>query len=738
MDNTTSMMGDPSQGMPPQQGGMPPQQGMQPGQPPMGGQPMPMGQEAGEPDDSGNEDKIENYLNYALSQANLAKKLYKSDKGKETLAKMAIELVEGYEADEQSRQDWLDQNEDWLRLAMLLRETRSYPWPKASNVKYPLLATAAMQFTARAYPALVPADGKIVKTRIVQQHASPQVYEAAGRISNHMSYQILERLPDWEQDMDKLLMTMSISGVCFKKTYYNAVMKVNHSHLVYPENFCVNYWAKSIDKAYRKTEILRYNQNDLMEKVRNDEEFLDLDYPEPEVEKLKKEPLVLASEPPQLQDKSTPHLFLAVHTYWDLDEDGYEEPYIIVIHKKLKQVVRIIARWDKDGVKYNSEGKIAKIDPVEYFTAFPFVPNPDGSIYGLGFGTLLGSLNESVNTIINQLIDAGTLSNLQAGFIGKGLRLQMKNQSFTPGEWKVVNATGDDLHKNIFPLPTREPSGVLMSLLQMLISSGNQLASIAEIMVGKMPGQNTPAGTTQTAVEQGMAVFTAIYKRVYRSLTEEFKKLYRLNKINPDILKEEGQLSGIPLQASDYDLPDWIIVPGADPVGDSNIQRQQKMQQVGQLLQLGTIDPMAFTMRMLEINDIPQADQLVAKPKGPPPPDPKAQLLQAQTQAVQQNAQIDSAAKQQDMQFKERLAALDEQRKASELQHTQQMQALEQQGAEHAGKLDAIMKVIEQQHALKSAHLDLAASETKHQQALQQSAQAHQQKQQQAKSKPSK
>lgn len=736
MMNQGPMMDDPSmaQGGPPPQGGMPPQGGP-PQDPSMMGQPpqpqpqMPM--EPGEPDDSADEEKMENYLDYALSQANLAKKLNRSKKGKEQLESMATELVAGYEQDEQSRAEWMAKNEEWLRMAMLLRETKSYPWPKASNVKYPLLATAAMQFSARAYPALVPADGQVVKTRIIQNNVTQGIYDAAQRVSTHMSFQIFERLPNWEEDMDKLLMTISISGLCFKKTYHNPVDQVHHSHLVYPENLCINYWAKSIEKAYRKTEILRYTQNELQEKINNDEEFLDLDYPEPKVEKPKKEPVAAEAQPPA-QDQSTPHVFLAVHTFWDLDDDGYEEPYIITIHKESKQVVRIIARWDSDGVKKNDKGDIIKIQPVEYFTAFPFIPNPDGSIYALGFGVLLGPLNESVNTIINQLIDAGTLANMQSGFIGKGLRLQMKNQQFLPGEWKVVNATGDDLNKQIVPLPVKEPSGVLMSLLNMLIQSGNQLASIAEIMVGKMPGQNTPAGTTQEAVQQGMAVFTAIYKRVYRSLYSEYKKLYRLNRICPNILEEEKQISGIDLQQSDYMLPDWVIIPGADPVGDSQQMQQNKMQQVGQLLQLGTLDPMAFTKRMLKINDIPMADELLMKPpEGPPPPSPEEQAAQAEMQMKGQEHGLKMQEKQQDMADKREQAGLKMQEKAMDLRHKEQLQALEAQGVQHASQLDALTKQIESMHQLQQSRMDLGQAAMEHAQATRHAEQTHQQKLQQ-------
>ena len=233
--------------------------------------------------------QTENYVDFAIQQNNLAKKLSKSKKGKETLAEIGSKIIEGYLIDEDSRKGWLDKNKEWMNLALLVRENRSFPWPKASNVKYPLLATAAMQFSARAYPALVPSDGHIVKTKIVQKDPDDKMYQAAERIGQHMSFQLLERMPNWEEDMDKLLMTMAISGICFKKTYFSSLTGCNHSHIVYPENFCINYFAKSIEKAYRKSEILEYTENEYQERVANDEEFLKLDLPAPSAKQEEKD-----------------------------------------------------------------------------------------------------------------------------------------------------------------------------------------------------------------------------------------------------------------------------------------------------------------------------------------------------------------------------------------------------------------------------------------------------------------
>lgn len=680
----------------------------QPGQPPLPNMPE--------------RDPLANYIDYALLSTNLAE-----DLDDEKLNDIGLKIKQAVQDDENSRKRWMEKNKEWLKLAALVREDKTYPWPKASNVKYPLVATAAMQFSARAYPALVPSDGNIVKTKLIAQNPDDQTYQAAARIATHMSFQVSHRIPNWEEDMDKLLMTIPITGICFKKTYHSSLDKTHHSHIIYPENLIINYWAKNLDKAYRKTEILYYTKNEYVEKC-NTKEFLKVDLPDPSVPEEQKDRLAADSKEAPPPDGSTPYTFWACHTFWDLDNDGYEEPYVITLEKETGKVVRIIARWDSDGVTRDPKDpkKIQAIKPIEYFTDFPFIPNPDGSIYAMGFGMLLGPLNESVNTLINQLVDSGTLSNMQSGFIGKGLRLRAGQVQIQPGEWQVVNATGDDLSKSIYPLPAKEPSGTLFQLLNLLIQSGNQLASIAEIFVGKMPGQNTPATTTQETVQQSMAVFTAIYKRVYRSLAKEFRKLYRLNRVCPDCVAEEQKIGGIPMQASDYDLPDWTIVPGADPTGDSTTVKLAKLQQVGQLLSMGTINPMVYTKMMLEANETPNADQLMQQPP-PPQPDPKQQTEAAKTQQIQMKTQADSqkaqqtaAAKQQELSIKERLAEIDLAMKAAEQRHQETLQAMEAQGVRHQQAMDLISKVLEQHFQTQKGQGEILQSQAKHELSMQQ------------------
>jgi chaperonin GroES len=379
-----------------------------------------------------------------------------------------------------------------------------------------------------------------------------------------------------------------------------------------------------------------------------------------------------------------------------LDEDGYGEPYIVTVEEQSKKVVRIVARYDEDSVKMDQDEKLLFIEPVQYYTKYGFIPNPDGGFYDIGFGRLLGSINESVDTLINQLIDSGTLSNLQSGFLGKGLRVKLGDYNFTPGEWKTVNSTGDDLKKAIFPLPVREPSAVLMQLLQYLVTSGKELASVAEIFVGKMPGQNTPATTTMASIEQGMKVFTAVYKRIYRSMSKEFQKLYLLNRnyANP---QEYVSFLDQPIQQEDFQGPADDIIPAADPNAVSSQEKQAKVQAVGQLLQLGTLNPMEYTKMYLEAFEIEPTEQLVMQPQ--PQPDPKAQAAEQQAALAKQVAEHKMA-----------IESAKDQRKSASMQ---QKEAIDAQISKRKILNEAIMGNIKVGSAAAQAAVGLQAAKSK-------------------------
>ena len=618
-----------------------------------------------------------------INEVNIAKKLSDED-----LVKIGDKVVEGYDTDEDSRKAWKENLEKWTKLALQIVDKKTYPWNNASNIKFPILSTASMQFAARAYPTLVPSDGQVVKCRVVGSDPQGTKQAAAIRISKHMSYQLMQEMPEWDEDMDRLLVILPIAGTVFKKTYYCPDKQRNVSCLVMPKDLVVNYWTKTLEDSERITEIHEYSKRQVKEKQLKGI-YLDVKLASPTASNLRVE----KSDPSEMttpqDDDTTPYFILEQHTYLDLDKDGYAEPYVVVVEKESKKVLRITARFDEEGVQVDENGKVVSIVANGYYTKYSFFPNPDGGFYDIGFGRLLGPINASVDTIINQLTDAGTLSNLQSGFIGKGLRIKMGDSRFSPGEWKVVNATGADIKSQIFAMPVRDPSPVLFKLLELLSQSAQQLASVSDIFVGKMPGQNTPATTTMATIEQGMKLFTAVYKRVYRSMAKEFQKLYKLNgvylddQVFVDILDE-------PIGQSDYKGNPNDVVPSADPTAASSQERQQKAQMLMQMIGLGTINPQEVTQRMLVAMEVPEPEKLMLPP-APPPPDPKVEAMKMKAQLDQQtaanNLQMDqerlrmeqsaeankqameAQAKQQDLQFKAQEHALAMRVASTDLQH---------------------------------------------------------------------
>ena len=656
-------------------------------------------------------------LSAFIEATNLAEKLDEDE-----LHSIGQDVKRGFEADERSRGEWNRNIEKWIEIAKLTAKAKTFPWPGASNVKYPLLATASMQFAARAYPSLLPSDGRIVNARVIGKDPKGEQHEIAEAVSIYMSYQLMEEMEGWEEQMDKLLIMLPIVGTMFKKTYWDPIKRVNCSRLVLPQNLVVDYWAKSLKDAERISEIIEINERILKERQQSGL-WLEVDLPDPT---LHENHIPIANKDvPEDTDETTPYVFVEQHTYLDLDKDGYKEPYVVTFHKTTGTVVRITARFDEDTIFYTDDGELARIEPVQYYTKYGFVPNPDGSFYDVGFGLLLGPINESVNTLINQLVDSGTINNLQSGFLGKGLRLRMGETKFTPGEWKSVNSTGDDLKKQIVPLPSKEPSNVLYQLLQFLVTAGKELASVAEIFTGKMPGQNTPATTTMATVEQGMKVFTAVYKRIYRALEEELRKLYRLNAIylNPNTYVDIIDMAISPDMFKDKNHK---IIPAADPTAVSQNEKVMKAQALMQMLQSGLpLDPVKVTIRMLQATEQPNWEELVPQQilqtgqMPPPPPDPKAM-------AIQMKAQADQAKAQSDIQSAQQKAAPDAQSEQAQLQMKKEEHAADLEAKQQSMQLEMVSKLARDQQMAAQNHAQfqqqMQHTEQSHQQTMQHSA----------------
>ena len=569
------------------------------------------------------EDAVEDQnvaINTLLASNNIAELLNEDE-----LDEIGTKCIDAYNDDLASREEWEDTNEEWMKLTTQTVESKSYPWPNASNVKYPLLATAALQFHARAYPSLVP-DTRVVKTRIMGKDDAQQTKRArAERIATHMSYQLLYQMEDWQEDMDRMMYILPIIGVAFKKTYYSPDKAANVSELVLPQDLIINYFAPDFIKA-RKSHRMYIDQNAMVE-YQNLGVYLDVDLGAPSDKQHTGVVDDIVGLTPVVPEEDMPYEVIEQHGYLDLDDDGYKEPYIITVDIDSGKVLRIVARYETEGVLADKK-KVIKITPIEYFTQYSFIPNPESKIYSLGFGALIGPTNSAINTILNQLLDAGHLSNLQGGFLGKGVRTRGGKITFKPGEWKSVQSTGDDLRKGIFPMPTREPSAVLFNLLGTLIESGERLASVKDIMVGENPGQNQPYSTTVAVMEQGMKVFVSIYKRIYRALDKEYKKLYHLNSLYMEdkeyftILDEAAE--GV-VAKKDYDGNDKDIIPGADP---SSISEAHKMMKANSLLQKMSagmpLNNQMVTQIVLEAEGHENIKELMTTP--PPKPSFEVQL----------------------------------------------------------------------------------------------------------------
>jgi chaperonin GroES len=549
------------------------------------------------------------------------------------LTKMGQVCIEEYDIDKESRREWEELNEFAIELATQVVEAKNEPFDGASNIKYPTLSTAAIQFGARAYPQLLQGNN-IVKAKVVGQDIGGIKAGRADRIAAHMNYQILEQMPNWEDDTDGLLIALPIEGCQFKKTFYDAQDERNSSIWCRPSDVVINYHCKNFDKVPRITHIIRLTPNEIIERVRGNI-FLP-------IEDIKHQPDKREQEDKfDIRDEDAPHTFYEQHRFWDLDGDGYKEPYIITVHRDSQKVVRIMPRYDIDGIYVNvNTMQIQRIEPVHYFTRYLFMPSPDGGVYGMGFGTLLGPINTSINMTLNQIHDAGTLSNTQGGFVGRsftpGKSGRAGEMQFKMGEFKQVNFHGDDIRKAILPLPFRGPDATLFNVLGLLIEAGDKLGSITDPILGESPGANVPATTTLALIEQGSKVFSAVFKRIHRSFKNEFRKLFRLNRL---FLKDKEYVMVLDKQEAvsrvDYNNLDFDVFPVSDPNMISDSQLMIKAEVLKQYMGMG-LDDQEIMRRSLEALRIPDIEKLIPETPQEPEPDPKIIIEMQKLELAQQ------------------------------------------------------------------------------------------------------
>lgn len=563
----------------------------------------------------------------------------------EELNSIGRRVVDEYEIDLNSRSHREKQIDIAMDLAMLVKRSKNFPWPGASNVKYPLITHAAIQFASRAYPALVKGDkvvaGKVVgnddgtpqpvidpQTQqpavnpetgqpAVQMVGAGQKRERAERTSTYMNFQLLAQMPDWESDLDRMLHILPIVGSMFKKTYYDPMMGRPSSDLIMPKHFVINNAAKSLESASRYTQEFELFPNEIEERTRSGV-YREIEYNKAEPQEERSDYKKKKKSSDYADDPNAPHFFLEQHTYLDLDEDGYAEPYVVTVHKTSNQVVRIFPRFNLDSIEVNARGQVARIIADQYFTKFGFVPSADGGIYDTGFGELLYPINETINSLINQLLDAGTLQNTGGGFVGKGLRIRGGAIKQKMGSYTVVDSTGGSIKDNIVPIPHADPSMVLFQMLGSLIEAGKDIASVKDILSGEQMA-NQAATSTLAMIEQGITSFKAIYKRLYRSQKEEFKKLYKLNaRFLSDV--DYQNVLDIPGASArqDFNVGSMDIIPVSDPDVVTDAQRMAKAQLLMELRGDPTLDSTEIVNRLFDAANIEDRAQLMAK-QAPPP-----------------------------------------------------------------------------------------------------------------------
>lgn len=601
----------------------------------------------------------------------------------EVLDEIGQLVVREYDIDKLSRDDWADKAQNALNFATQKTVPKNYPFAGASNIVFPLISQAAYQFGARTYPAVI-ANRQVVKGVVwgsdngtpatedgtpdsppkmqpipnappgpdgqpqmqpVWLIAPGEKQKRADRIGGHMSYQLLNEMKGWEGGVDTLLHVMPIVGGAIKKTYFDPVEKKNVSTYVSLLNLVWQYTAESFEAAPRHSEKLMLYPHEIIEQERAGAEldpetgelgeglFLHLDYG-PGGDPIDVEGGDSDDAAPNQSDPDAPHFFVEQHRRYDLDGDGYAEPYIVTVHHRSAKVVRMVARFEADDIKATKDGEILRVDSQDMYTLIPFLPNVEGGSYPMGFGHLLKAINEGVNTTLNQMFDAGHLANAGGGFVSDQLGMPSGQVNFAVGKYVRVNAKGQSIRDAVFPLPFPGPNSVLFQLLGVLMAAGKEMAGIQDILAGDAAIANAPPTTVLALIEQGLKFYTAIIKRVFRGFGQEFEKLYALNRRHlKEITEYQQGEDWQQIGPDDYRLGGGVM-PAADPTMVTDMQRLVRGQMLLEFKGDPLINQVEIRRRYFQAANFERVDDLFV------PPDPmQQQLVQAKTQYELDNMQ---------------------------------------------------------------------------------------------------
>lgn len=557
----------------------------------------------------------------------------------EVVKDITKKVIQGLKTDYRSVKKYLQDCDEWTKLAVQTIEAKSTPWQDSSNVKYPLVAMGAIQFQSLVYPVIVHGPN-LVRCQVIGAKPSKESFDAAHRVGLHMSWQVLEQMNSWQSDTDRLLLMIAINGTMFRKVFFNPDLQRNDTCLISPANLIVNYSAESFDKLPRATHLFREFRSDVVSKVRTGF-YSNIEIGQPSGMKHEevsdsqraREERTGFTLPDQIDD-TTPYAQAEQWMRYDLDGDGYAEPILVTVNLDSGTALRISANYSDRNVIRDTQGRVIRIEPKQLYVAYGFIPNPDSAIYSLGLGQLVGPLNKSINSVLNMLIDSGTLSNTQCGLLARGARLKKGQSLIAPGQFIQTDVPPEKLADSIFPIPVKEPSNVLFQLLGLLIDVGHRLSNTTDPQTGENPGQNQAATTTLAVLEQGVKVFKSIYKRIHHSLKQEFKLIFELNSdylddleyfgvVQPDMEREQDAVIG----RSDYRTHGLHVVPHSDPTMVSATARMVRQQARNDLVGTGLINVQEHVRRSLEAMDEPDIEALMA-------PNPQTKDLKLQIEEL--------------------------------------------------------------------------------------------------------
>ena len=560
--------------------------------------------------------------------ANLAEFLEDDD-----LDELSNELQSGYSSDKSSREEWEQGYTKGLDLLGFKYEERTRPFDGASGVYHPLLSESVVQFQAQSYKELLPAGGP-VRTQIIGS-ATPEVESQSERVKEFMNYYITDVMEEYDPEMDQLLFHLPLAGSAFKKIYYDGGMGRAVSKFIAAEDLVIPYMTSDLESAERVTHVVKMTENEIKKQqvsgFYRDVKISPYDVDDDIQEKYDQ------LEGTKREDTYQDYTLLEMHVLLDLkgfeEESGIKVPYIVTIDEGSGKVLSIYRN-------YNKADPIRK--KIQYFVHYKFLPGL--GFYGFGLIHMLGGLSRTATAALRQLLDAGTLSNLPAGFKSRGFRIRDDDQPIQPGEFRDVDAPNGVLRDSLLPLPYKEPSATLFSLLGFCVDAGRRFASIADMKLAEGGTSEMPVGTTMALLERGTKVMSAIHKRLHYAQKIEFKLLAKVfSSYLPPMYPYNVAGGNSFIKAQDFD--DRVdVLPQSDPNVFSISQRVTMAQMQ---LQLAQTNPQMHNLyeayrRMYEALGVQNVENLLPPPQQPMPTDPgmeNAQALKgAQLQAfIQQN-----------------------------------------------------------------------------------------------------